>query len=200
MAAEGSGSRLEEVARGAQQALQDLDVGHALIGGLAVSARAEPRFTRDVDLAVAVASDREAEAVIHQLTGRGYRILAVLEQEVTGRLATVRFQPPESGEQETILDLLFSSSGIEPEIVETATEIEAFPDLKLRVAGIGELLALKVLARDDKRRPQEAIDIRTLLVEGPDADLASARKALTLITDRGYHRGRDLLAELERAL
>ncbi len=200
MATEGSGSRLEEVARGAQQALQDLDVGHALIGGLAVSARAEPRFTRDVDLAVAVASDREAEAVIHKLTGRGYRILTVLEQEETGRLATVRFQPPESGEQETILDLLFASSGIEREIVETATEIEAFPDLKLKVAGIGELLALKVLARDDKRRPQDAVDIRVLLAEATAADLASAKKALSLITERGYHRGRDLLAELERAL
>lgn len=29
----------------------------AVIGGLAVSVRAEPRFTRDVDLAVAVESD-----------------------------------------------------------------------------------------------------------------------------------------------
>ena len=37
--------------------------GHlALIGGLAVSARTEPRFTRDADLAVAVTSDAEAEA------------------------------------------------------------------------------------------------------------------------------------------
>ncbi len=33
----------------------------ALIGGLAVAVRAEPRFTRDVDLAVAVADDRELE-------------------------------------------------------------------------------------------------------------------------------------------
>jgi hypothetical protein len=31
----------------------------ALVGGLAVSARTEPRFTRDADLAVAIASDAE---------------------------------------------------------------------------------------------------------------------------------------------
>ena len=37
-------------------------VRFALIGGLAVSARTEPRFTRDADLAVAVTSDAEAEA------------------------------------------------------------------------------------------------------------------------------------------
>lgn len=44
----------------------DLDrvgVRWALIGGLAVSVRAEPRFTRDVDVAVAIDSDVEAEAV-----------------------------------------------------------------------------------------------------------------------------------------
>ena len=45
----------------------------ALVGGLAVSARTEPRFTRDVDLAVAVASDTEAEALIHRLRTAGYR-------------------------------------------------------------------------------------------------------------------------------
>ena len=33
-----------------------------LIGGLAVSARTEPRFTRDLDLAVSVTSDHEAES------------------------------------------------------------------------------------------------------------------------------------------
>lgn len=31
----------------------------ALVGGLAVSARTEPRFTRDADLAVLVAGDAE---------------------------------------------------------------------------------------------------------------------------------------------
>ena len=39
----------------------------ALVGGLAVSVRVEPRTTRDVDVAVAVAGDSEAEALV-----RGY--------------------------------------------------------------------------------------------------------------------------------
>ena len=38
-------------------------VGFALVGGLAVSVRTEPRFTRDVDVAVAVGSDSEAESL-----------------------------------------------------------------------------------------------------------------------------------------
>ncbi|MBA3393554.1 MAG: hypothetical protein H0T89_12975 [Deltaproteobacteria bacterium] len=39
----------------------------ALIGGLAVSARTEPRFTRDIDVAVAVADDESAEAIVPEL-------------------------------------------------------------------------------------------------------------------------------------
>ena len=52
------------------------------------SARTEPRFTRDADLAVALASDAEAEALSHSLRARAYGIEAVVEQEAVGRLAT----------------------------------------------------------------------------------------------------------------
>lgn len=199
MAPEGRTSHLEQVAEGAKKALESLGFKWAMIGGLAVSARSEPRFTRDVDLAVAVADDHEAEGLIRKLQQAGYRVLVVLEQEISGRLATVRFQPPGSEEHGVILDLLFASSGIEPEIVRTASPIEVFPDIELPVAGVGELLALKVLARDDERRPQDAIDIRALLRDATEEDLAIAKRSLEVIVERGYHRNRDLLAELERA-
>ncbi len=45
----------------------------ALVGGLAVSARAEPRFTRDVDLAVSVRDDRDAEDAVRTFLSRRYR-------------------------------------------------------------------------------------------------------------------------------
>ncbi len=69
----------------------------ALLGGLAVSAWTEPRFTRDVDLAVAVQSDSEAERMIHGLVQRGWRLLATVEQKASGRLATARLLPPGEG-------------------------------------------------------------------------------------------------------
>ena len=125
MATEGFASQLERVADHAKETLADLGYPWALVGGLAVSARAEPRFTRDVDFAVALKSDREAEALILAVQARGYRIDTVLEQETTGRLATVRLVAPGSGKQGVILDLLFASSGIEPEVVERATVIGA---------------------------------------------------------------------------
>ena len=43
----------------------------ALVGGLAVSARAEPRTTRDVDVVVAVHDDEDAEQLVHALAGSG---------------------------------------------------------------------------------------------------------------------------------
>lgn len=200
MAAEGHASNLERVVRDAKQALEALGADFALIGGLAVSARSEPRFTRDADFTVAVLGDRDAEALVRELQKADYRILIVLEQEKTDRLATVRFRPPGSGEHGVILDLLFASSGIEPEIVQSATRLEVFPDLELPVATVGHLLALKILARDDERRPQDVIDIRALLNVAKEGDIATAKRALTLVLERGFNRNRDLLTELERML
>ena len=48
----------------------------ALVGGLAVSVRAEVRFTRDVDLAVCVNDDADAKGLVYQLRAAGYSPLA----------------------------------------------------------------------------------------------------------------------------
>jgi len=171
----------------------------ALVGGLAVSARTEPRFTRDADIAVAVDGDAEAEALIHSLRVAGYEIEAIVEQEAVGRLATARLT--RSQEPATpVIDLLFASSGIEAEIVAEADEIELLSQLPVRVATTGHLIALKVLARDDVTRPQDVSDLRALLGVASVDDVTQARAALTLIAKRGYHRGRDLHAELEKSL
>ena len=59
---------------------------------------------------------------------------------------------------------------------------------------------MKVLARDDETRPQDLVDLRALIVEANSSDLATARDSLTLITERGYDRGRDLQADLNALL
>ena len=168
----------------------------ALVGGLAVSARTEPRFTKDLDLAVAVASDGDAEALVRFLTSRQYRVDALVEQEAVNRLATVRLIPP--GETSLVVDLLFASSGIEPEIVAAADSIEVIEGLAVRVATIPHLIATKVLSRDDERRPQDRIDLLALLKAASKDDLSTAQEALLKIQARGFHRGRDLMLELQR--
>jgi hypothetical protein len=123
------------------QAAADLDaigVPWALIGGLAVSFRAEPRFTKDVDLAIAVADDHEAEAIVNRMQVRGYALTAVVEQEYVGRLATARLVHPAPGTSSAFIDLLFASSGIEDEIVSQADRVEALPGIVMPVATVAQ--------------------------------------------------------------
>lgn len=190
---------LESRLRSVVAALDAAGVGCALVGGLAVSIRTEPRFTRDADLAVAVASDLEAEALIRQLRGAGHEVQALVEQDAVGRLATVRLgDVADAGA--SVVDLLFASSGIEHELVRDAESLEVLPGLTMRVARTGYLIALKVLSRNDIERPQDIVDLRALLKVASSDDIDCARHALDAITSRGFQRGRDLLAALDELL
>jgi predicted nucleotidyltransferase len=170
------------------------------VGGLAVSVRTEPRLTRDADLAVLVTDDQDAEALVRALQVRRWRVVAAMEQEAAGRLATVRLAPADESGLGTVVDLLFASSGIEPEIVTAADAIEAMPGYTVPVARIGHLIALKILARDDRSRPQDRVDLAALLNRADAEALREARGALALVTRRGYQRERDLLGALDTAL
>lgn len=166
----------------------------ALVGGLAVSIRSEPRLTRDSDFAVSVQSDAEAEALIRSLVSSGYVATALVEQEATGRLATARLH---ANDDDRIVDLLFASSGIEPEVVIGATNEPVSGSVSLPVASVGHLIALKLLARDDRRRPQDADDLRALADVASTADWSVAADSVRLIDERGYARGRNLVTSLE---
>lgn len=191
-------NRIEVALRAATMDLAELRLRWALVGGLAVSARTEPRFTRDVDLVIAVRSDTGAEQAVHALWLRGYRILALVEQETAGRLATARRIPPGEDAAGIVLDILFASSGIKAEVASMADTIVVLPGLRVPVATVGHLLALKLLSRDQRTRPQDQLDLVGLLrVAGPD-DLEGARHAVSLIQARGFQRDRDLPRDLER--
>lgn len=168
-------------------------IGFALVGGVAVSARTEPRFTRDLDFVVAVADDPEAEAYVHGMRALGYEPRMLVEHEGRARLSTVRLKRAGRG---PLVDLLFSSSGIEAEIVADAELLEISTGLATPVARVGHLIALKLLARDDLERPQDLLDLRALTRVADDEEWARAATAVAAITERGYARGRDLVAAL----
>ena len=176
-----------------RNAADSLDLRCALVGGFAVSVRAEPRFTRDVDLVVAVDDDRTAESLVRLLLDEGHTLVANVEQEAVGRLATSRIRL--SGGE--LVDVLFASSGIEHEVAAEAEPIEVLPGLDIPVAQVGHLIALKLLARDDATRPQDAGDLRVLIGVASEAELGRAREAVNLIETRGFARDRDLVADLE---
>jgi len=188
------------ILRSAALDLAELRLRWALVGGLAVSARTEPRFTRDVDLVIAVRGDQDAEQAVHALQQRGYRVHALVEQEAAGRLATARLVPRGEDEAGFVLDILFASSGIEPEIAGSAELLEILPGLRVPVAGVGHLLALKLLSRDDRTRPQDQVDLVQLLRVAESGDIEAARHAVALIHSRGFQRDRDLPRDLERLI
>ncbi|CAN5891293.1 nucleotidyl transferase AbiEii/AbiGii toxin family protein [soil metagenome] len=175
--------------------LAELDARFAVIGGLAVGARGEPRYTRDVDLAIGVANDEEAERLLFAMTRRGYSVVTVIEQTRTGRLSTARLRHPR--DPEVFVDLLFASSGIEKEVVEGSERLAYRPGTELPVARVGHLIALKVLSESDERL-QDRIDLKVLGAVATDEDWATADAAVRLIKTRRYHRGRALLTRLRR--
>jgi predicted nucleotidyltransferase len=184
----------------AGRALDDLGCRWALVGGHAVSARTAPRFTRDVDLSASVADDEEAETIIRGLHARGYRVVQLIEHEPTGRLGTARMIVPGSMSDDPNLDVLFASCGIEPDIVDAATLLEIEPGIVVPVATAGHLIAMKLLAADAVRRPQDLVDLVVLIERAKDQDIRDARDAIQRIHARGFDRGRDLSSQLDALL
>src|SRR3954465_6022087 len=159
LAAPSSVSPLEAVLRRALSDLAHAGARGAVIGGQAVSARTEFRFTRDIDVALSVSDDREAERIVSSFLHSGHQVLSLLDQTATGRFATARLIPPGETESGAILDLMFASCGIEPEVVAAASSVELYAGLWVPVATIGHLIALKVLSRNDDTRPQDIVDL-----------------------------------------
>jgi predicted nucleotidyltransferase len=182
----------------ARRSFEMVGAKYALVGGLAVSARAEPRTTRDVDFAVAVNNDLEAESVIAAMVGLGYAIHTSIEHTTSSRLATVRLLHRE--QPRIFVDVLFASCGIEPEIVAAAEALPLLAMPPIPVATVAHLIAMKVLARDDRKRPQDWDDLRGLIAVATPADLKSADLAVELIEDRNFARNRSLRRLLADAI
>jgi predicted nucleotidyltransferase len=192
-------NQLEPLLRQVAALLNDRRQPWALVGGLAVSVRTEPRFTRDLDLVVAVANDASAETLVHSMHAAGFRALATVEQAATHRLATARMAPFGESPRGMMLDLLFASSGIEAEICAEAEMLQVFQQVFIPVARLHHLIALKALARDDRTRPQDAADLRQLIAAAQESDLAAACEAARMVEERGYNRSRRLVEAVKNA-
>ncbi len=161
-----------------------------------MSVRTEPRLTRDADLAVLVADDRDAEGCVRSLQGRGWRVVTAIEQDAAGRLATVRGRRGRRDRRRSAVRVVRDRA----EIVAGTDAIEVVPGFAVPVARSGHLIALKVLSRDDRTRPQDRVDLAALLGRADPATLDEARRALALITQRGFDRARRLAAALDSAI
>jgi hypothetical protein len=140
-----------------------------------------------------------AEALVADLGAQGYGVLALLEQQALGRLATVRFAPPGAADDGVVLDLLFASTGIETEICQAAERLDLVPGVAVPVAAAGHLVAMKLLSRA-VHRLQDDIDLQHLRAVLTAEDVRLAREGVTRVEALGANRGRPLRADLERYL
>jgi hypothetical protein len=147
---------------------------------------------------VSVQSDEEADGIVFGMRHRGYAPVDVIVHSDTGRVAMVRMALPREAATGPDLDLLFATTGIEPEIVGAAKPVAVVPGAVMPTAARGHLIAAKLVSYDEQRRPQDRVDILALLKKATPADVTLARKAVKLITKRGYNRGRDLAVDLEK--
>ncbi|MEY3806069.1 MAG: hypothetical protein RIR69_881 [Actinomycetota bacterium] len=168
-------------------ALHQENVKGCIVGGLAVSARCDPRFTRDVDIAIVVDTDKHAEELIRALASHGLQTAALVEQEAVGRLVMARLITVDG----LSIDLLIASSGIETEVVTNAESLEIVQGVRLPVARTGHLIALKLLSVAPGRET-DAADLRNLASVATEVEWNLASEAVTQIQERGFARGRHL--------
>jgi len=187
---------IKDVFEYVKETLADLELSWALVGGLAISAQTDPRFTEDIDINLFLPTDNEVERLIFTLQRKGWRAETILEQTYFDKdiIATVRFLTPKS--PNIHVDILFASSGIEKEIIEQAEIIEIFQGIEIPIARIGHLLALKILS-ESSERPRDTQDIKNLISFATEEDILLAKESCSLISKRGFHRQRDLAQLLD---
>lgn len=178
--------------------LNDITSEWALIGALAASFHSEPRTTQDIDIALALRTTEEQEVLIKKLLSRGYHNKQILMQVGPFLTMGCRLQIPSNFSNTISLDLLFNASGIEDEIVEQAAIMDLLPGLKVRIASLGHILAMKIVSQNDGNRIKDKLDVQGLLQAASTEDLSMAREALKLIHSRGRNYKKDLLIELEK--
>ena len=62
-----------------KETLTELELSWALIGGLAVSAQTDPRFTEDIDIGLYLPTENDVEQLIFTLQIKGWSAETILE-------------------------------------------------------------------------------------------------------------------------
>lgn len=135
-------------------------IAWALIGGLAVSLRGQPRMTVDVDLVV-LADVERALRLVEELGSTPFAPLFPGVEDVVSRSYILPIRHRATGIR---VDLAIGVSGFERDAVGRATPIE-IGELHVPVVSVEDLLVMKALAG----RPQDDADIRGIVAAQSDA-------------------------------
>ena len=156
------------------RALNENGVGYALIGGIAVSLVAKPRFTADIDAVLWHLGD-DFGSTLEALRSRGFESRSEKPLEFARRHRMLLLADADG----VGIDLSLGALPFEEETVRNALRIEVVPGLEVRVARPEALVVMKALAA----RPRDLEDIRELLRMNPDLDRKYVNKRLGEFAD-----------------
>jgi hypothetical protein len=170
--------------------LREADVPAAVIGGVAASVLGRPRVTKDVDLVVALAEEKELPGFLALAERHGVtpRTADSLDFAKVSRVLLLRHEP--SGIE---IDISLAGLPFEREVIERALE-RTVRGVVFRVATAEDLIVMKAIAL----RPRDVADIEALLDTHPDLDLERIRAFLRAFTEA--LETEDFAAEFERLL
>ncbi len=169
--------------------LQQHQMPYAVIGGIAVSLRGEPRVTADVDLVIA-ADIGGAVQLLDALEQTSFEPLCPGVREVVERAYILPLRHSLSGVR---VDIAIGMSGFERQVIVRATPVD-FGDFSAAIATAEDLLIMKVLAG----RPQDIQDARGIIAA--QIDSLNWEYCLQLAADLGQVVDQDLVAVINRLL
>ena len=142
-------------------ALVELQVPYAVIGGVAVSLRSVPRYTEDVDAVIWYGEDGWSE-FLSQIEQRGFKARAAnpIAFAQQNRLLLL------TDDDSVHVDLSFGALPFEEETIRSAGLIEISEGFSAAIATAEALTVMKAIAW----RPKDQLDIREIVAVNPDLE------------------------------
>lgn len=154
-------NELTRQALGLQEFWQGKGWEACVIGGLAVQAWGEPRFTMDVDVSLLTGLGREEEVIAAWLEKFPSRIPQPEIFALENRVLLLR------GPEGIGIDVALGCLPFEERAIRNAVEVELEPGAFVRVCQPEDLIVMKAFAD----RPQDWLDIRGILIRQKDRPL-----------------------------
>ncbi len=160
-------SKIQATSLAVQMLITNVGGDGAIIGGVAVSLRAEPRVTADVD-AIIWGESASARQIVDEAQKLGIRsrVENILEDART--ILVLRLV-----EESTLtnVDVSLAYSGFEREAIDAASRIDV-PGGSLSIPSVEDLVIMKAVAH----RPRDVVDIALLAETYPDLDESRVRR------------------------
>jgi hypothetical protein len=138
-----------------QRFLESRNWGFCFIGGLAVQYWGEPRFTRDIDVAVLAGFGPEAEFVDALLAEYAPRLPDAREFALARRVLLLRTAA------DTAVGVSLAALDFEAQMIERSVTVDLLPGSALRICSPEDLIVMKLFAaRDTDVRDARSVAVR----------------------------------------